>query len=173
MLKRSSWLPLAGVMLAALNGCSSYKEPFLTVQTCIEDDRAFVATFPSRVAGVVAKYDLSVVDDSTDTERFLEEAKASGNVKGDVSQTINLGLFRRDRVKVMIGNVGSSRHDILISFFGSPTDKADRDLSRDVIGALKQRWPVATVPAGKGAFPMESCKNSNYGDSANYGDKLR
>lgn len=84
---------------------------------------------------------------------------ASGNVKGDVSQTINLGLFRGDRVKVMIGNLGSSRHDVLISFFGDAGDKADHDLSGAVVSALKQRWPIETVPAGKGAFPMEICKN--------------
>lgn len=160
MLKRSSWLPLAGVILATLNGCSSYEEPFLTVQTCIEDDRAFVATFPSLIAGVATRYDLSVVDHSAETERQLKDIMASGNVKGDVSQTINLGLFRRDRVKVMISNIGSSHHDVDISFFERSSDKADRDLSRDVIGALKQRWPVVTVPPGKGAFPMESCKNS-------------
>jgi hypothetical protein len=165
MLRRASWLPLVGVILTALNGCSSHEEPYLAVQTCIEDDRAFVATFPSLIAGVAAKYDLSVVDHSAESERQLEDIKASGGIKGDVIVTINMGLFRGDHVKVMIGNIGSSHHDVLISFFGNPHDKAERDLSRDVVGALKQHWPIETVPAGKGAFPMESCKNGAQGTS--------
>jgi hypothetical protein len=159
MLKKTSWLPLVGVILMALNSCSSNEEPYLVVQTCIEDDRAFVATFPSRIAGVAARYGLTVVDHSAETEQQLEDIKASGNVNGAVSQTINLGLARGDRVEVMIGNLGLSRHEVLISFFGSPRDKVDHDLSGAVVGALKQHWPVETVPAGKGAFPMESCKN--------------
>ena len=159
MLKTVSWLPLAGVILAALNSCSSHEEPYLVVQTCIEDDRAFVATFPSRIAGVAVRYGLTVVDHSAETERQLEDIKASGNVKGTVSQTINLGLYRGDRVKVMIGNIGLSRHEVLISFFGNPHEKADHDLSGSVIVALKQRGPVEILPSGKGAFPMEICKN--------------
>jgi len=160
--RRGWWekLLIAGAAVTTLNGCSSTELPFLTVQTCIEDDRAFVAAFPSRIASVAARYGLTVVDHSAETEQQLKDIMASGNVKGDVSQTINLGLFREDRVKVMIGNVGSSRHDVLISFFGSAHDKAEHDLSGAVIGALKQRWPIETVPAGKGAFPMEICKNA-------------
>jgi hypothetical protein len=153
-------LLIAGAAVATLNGCSSTEFPFLTVQTCIEDDRAFVAAFPSKIASVAAQYGLTVFDDSAEAERQLEDIKASGDVKGSVSQTINLGLYRGDRVKVMIGNLGLSRHEVLISFFGDAGDKADRDLSGAVVAALKQRWPVETVPAGKGAFPMESCKSA-------------
>lgn len=154
-----SFLSLAGAILVALSSCSSHKEPYLAVQTCIEDDRAFIATFPSRIAGTAVKYGLTVVDHSSETERQLEDIKASGNVKGAVSQTINLGLFQGDQIKVMVGNLGLSRHEVLISFFGNPHDKTDRDLSRDVVGALKQHWPVQTLPSGKGALPMERCKN--------------
>lgn len=166
--KPGGWkkLSLAVAAIATLSCCSSHKEPYLTVQTCIEDDRAFVATFPSKIANVAARYGLTVVDHSAETERQLEDIKASGNVKGSVSQTINLGLDREGRVKVMIGNLALSRHEVLISFFGDAGDKADHDLSEAVVGALKQRWPVKTVPAEKGAFPMESCKNGAQGAKA-------
>ncbi|MBY0422597.1 MAG: hypothetical protein K2Q06_09855 [Parvularculaceae bacterium] len=159
-----SSLVLVGALLPTMSSCAPYQEPFWVVQFCIQNDRDFVATFPSKIASVAREYSLTIVDHSAQTERLFNYDKPSTNENRPVGQTINIGLFRGVRVKAMIGNLGLSRHEVLISFFGDSTDKTDGDLSVAVVGALKQRWPVETVPVGTGAFPLESCKSGTKAD---------
>ena len=138
--------------------CSGPQREFLAVQVCLVDERG-EAEFVKAMREVARLEGLRFLDNSADTESYLRDVRDRGLVKLEHVPTINVGIEGENGLGVTAGNLGLPSNQVALGFTaGSDAAKARR-LSNRLVGALSQRWRVEKVPAGKGAFPMESCKN--------------
>ena len=149
-------LVLLGLIL--LSACSPGKQPFLMVQTCLVDEKG-LGEFLVAMRAIAQDNGMEYFDRSAETQRELQFMHES-NVNVAVSpHTINIGMMLRDGMGVSAGDLGSSDYQVVIGFAeGSDPAKA-REFSSRVIQKLSKRWPLETVPEGKGAFPLKNCGN--------------
>lgn len=159
MLKKASWLPLVGVIFMALNSCSSHEEPFLNIQICVVDKQG-VERFKSTMRAIAKSENLAFIDNSAQQGNDLKTMGADKLLKRDAALAIDVHIEGAGGMGVTAGNLGLPPYQVVLGFTaGSDAAKAHR-LSDRLAKALSQWWHIETVPQGKGAFPMESCKDS-------------
>jgi len=157
MQKNLLWAPLIGSILVALNACSSPQKAFLTVQLCLVDQQG-VDQFLNTMRTVAQTENLKFIDGSAKTGADLKTMGADKLLKSDPAHAINVAIEGEKGMGVTAGNLGLPPYQVALGFTaGSDMAKARR-LSDRLVHALAQQWHVATVPQGKGAFPLEGCK---------------
>jgi hypothetical protein len=146
-----------GVCSLALTSCSPVKQPYLNFQVCLQDEDGIKKMY-SILQNIARDYELEVVDDSKNTALQMEEIRKTGVLKEFIDETINIGLIKNDNYNVVLGNLGLTRYQILISVLGDQNKKIDQDLSKDVLEQFKRSFDTKIIPNGKGAFPLAECK---------------
>lgn len=140
-------------LLGMLYGCAPGKRPFLIVQLCLGDERN-LAGFTSMMRSIAQSEGMKFVDGSAETKKDL---KAIG-APHQTGPVINMGFDRDDGVGLMAGDLGSSDYQVAVGFSEGSNPSDAHAFADRVVGRLKTRWHVDTVPAGKGAFPMQTCE---------------
>lgn len=151
---------LASVVLAGLLcGCGSSEKPtFLQVQLCVENNQG-LTTFLNVIKNVARAENMKFIDGSNETLRSYKVFRESNPKFRFVEPVTHIGVEHGDETMLIAGNIQEQSYNIVIGFSEGVRPSEGRKFADTVVGALKQHWPVETVPAGKGAFPMESCKN--------------
>lgn len=149
-------LVLAGILI--LSACSPARQPFLMVQTCLLDEKG-IGEFLATMRAIARDDGMEYIDGSAQTQRELQLLQKSDSGIPVNKHQINIGVRRQDGMGLSAGNLGLSNYQVVIGFAeGSDPTKA-REFSSRVIQKLSKRWPLETIPQGKGAFPMKNCGN--------------
>lgn len=146
---------LAGLLWGCI---PSGKRPFLQVQLCVVDQQG-LSTFTSLMREIARSEKMSFVDGSEETLKQFESARETIPDYKFTKPVIHMGVERDDMMGLTAANIGLPSYQIVIGFNVGDSESGAQEFAQRVVGALKRHWAVETVPAGKGAFPMESCKN--------------
>lgn len=151
---------LVGAILAGLIGsCGSSERPtFLQVQLCVVDNQGLMA-FVNLVKEVARAEKMTFIDGSEETLRAYRLFRDESPYFHFSEPVTNIGIEQGDETMLIGGNIQEQSYNIVIGFSEGQTPSEGRNFAQKIVAVLKQRWPVETVPAGQGAFPMESCKN--------------
>jgi hypothetical protein len=123
---------------------------------CVVDDRG-VAELKDLMRATAASEHLQFIDNSAQQGHELKAVGADKLLKRDASLAIDLHIEGNNGMGVTAGNLGLPPYQVAFGFTeGSDAAKA-HELSARLIQALLRRWRVETIPAGKGATPMQSC----------------
>jgi hypothetical protein len=143
-----------------LQGCARTQESFLTIQICL-GDRQGVTLFLDTMREIAKAENLTFIDGSTKTATGFRTMGADKHLKQDPARIIHVGIEGGGGMGVTAGNLGLPPYQVALGFTeGAEAGKAHR-LAKRIVQALSQYWQVETVLAGKGALPMERCKNEN------------
>lgn len=152
-------LGVAASFVLLLQGCARKQESFLTIQMCLVD-RQGVTLFLDTMRAIAKAENLTFIDGSAKTGTALKTMGADKHLKQDPARTIHVGIEGGAGMGVTAGNLGLPVYQVALGFTeGSDAVKAHR-LADRVMQALSQHWHIETVPAEKGALPMESCKDT-------------
>jgi hypothetical protein len=140
------------IATGALCGCAQGKRPFLLVQLCFRDDQE-LADFTHLLQSIAYSEGMEYIDYSGPTERGL----AVLNAPGRLAPVINVSLKGSNGIGLGVGNLGLPKYQVAVGFSeGSRAAEAHR-FADSVVGQLKARWHVETVPGGRGALPIANC----------------
>jgi hypothetical protein len=140
-----------------LLSCSPAKLPSLTFQSCVQDESGIKKVY-SIIQSMARDHEMEIVDNSKDAARQIESIKRTGILKENIHVTLDVGLRKNGYYKIVLGDLGMARYQILTSVFGDPHNKFDQELSKDIFKQFNQSFYTKIVPVGKGAFPLAECK---------------
>ena len=126
------------------------------IQLCVQDDQG-VSQFMNMMRSIAVSERMTFVDGSAETQRELNAVHAKFEKLDTPGSVINIGIDRGEHNFMMGGNLGLPTYQVALGFSGGE-DRAEVLRFADlVVKQLGTVWPVQTVPAGRGALPMESC----------------
>ena len=137
-------------LLGMLSGCGGQR-PFLMVQICLGDDQN-VVLFENTLMVIAQSQNMTYIDGSKDTQKKLVQMDVSPNFR-----VIDIAVDGKDGVGMGAGNQSLSAHEVAVGFSEGSNPAGAQQFAQLVVERLQQRWPVSTVPQGRGAFPMKGC----------------
>jgi hypothetical protein len=149
---------IAAILLSsgALLGCAPPKQSFLTIQICLGDEKNF-KEFMTIMRSVAQSKHMKFIDGSAQTKADLETMEF--RKPNEANPVINIGIDDGGGHNLLMGgNLGLPGYQIAMGFGEGIHPSEAHSLADEVVGRLKTRWQVFTVPPGKGAFPLKSCK---------------
>jgi hypothetical protein len=139
------------IATVALGGCTQGKPPFLMVQLCLRNDQQ-LADFTHFLQSIAYSEGMTYIDRSGPTEREFAALN-----RPNTAPVINIGLEGSDGVGLGVGNLGLPKYQVAVGFSEGSKPVEARRLAEMVVGQLKARWHVETVPEGRGALPIPNC----------------
>lgn len=146
---------MAATMLLQLSGCSSERGPSMIVELCVGSEKG-ISLFVDAMRQIAASQHMTFIDNSARTRHELETI-GQGKLAHQNPSTINIAIEGEDGLGVTAGNLGLSPFQVALGFTDSSDVVQGQRFSKAVLEALGKQWKITKIPAGKGAFPSESC----------------